>query len=638
VATSTTIIVLSPVALMPGLNGQLFRPLALAVTFAMLTSFCLSRTFVPMLCAHFLPDAHRLGAAPVRPRRTVFTRAHEGIEAVLSRLNRSYEWLLAVALRFRLLVLVAVLLLFAASLLQLANIGQEFFPASDAGQLVIYTRAPSGTNIEANERRIIGLEEFLKKHIPESDLQLIISEIGVDTDFSAAYTANAATWDATVRVQFKEERTRTAQDYAKLLRRLLQQDPDYADMRFCFNTGGMIQSTLNFGALTPIDVRVSGGNDTEAYTTAQAIRDRLSRIPGTADTYVLQRNDAPQKVIEVDRQRAAIVGLSETDIVNQVTAAVNSSQYVKRIIWIDRRTGQQYWIAVQYPQDSSRTLADMLDIVATGANSSTPVKLSSLIRITENAVPVESNHEEFSRVYNVLMNIEDRDVGGVVRDVQRELAAMRAEKLIPDPIRFEVAGEYTNMLEAFKTIGLGLLLATIFVYFLLVGLFRSFRGPLIIMVTVPMGLIGVLTILNLTGTTLNVESGMGVIFLVGIAVSNGVLLVDFANRRRLEGLSVRDAIESAAATRFRPILMTFLATFLDLTPMALGSSLADSTVPLARAVVGGMLTSTTLTLFVVPVLYSLLLRDGPIQNLDAEVEEEMTRPFTPIANPEGAAD
>src|SRR5207248_4470974 len=207
----------------------------------------------------------------------------------LGRLNRGYEWLLAGALRFRLLVLVGVVILFAASLLQLANIGQEFFPASDAGQLVIYTRAPSGTNIEANERRIIALEEFLKRHISESDLQLIISEIGVDTDFSAAYTANAATWDATVRVQFKEERSRTAQDYAKLLRRLLQQDPEYADMRFCFNTGGMIQSTLNFGALTPIDVRVYGGSDVEAYSTAQAIRDRLSRIPGSADTYVLQR-------------------------------------------------------------------------------------------------------------------------------------------------------------------------------------------------------------------------------------------------------------------------------------------------------------------------------------------------------------
>jgi multidrug efflux pump subunit AcrB len=272
-------------------------------------------------------------------------------------------------------------------------------------------------------------------------------------------------------------------------------------------------------------------------------------------------------------------------------------------------------------------MQDMLNVVATGTNSDTPVKLSSLVRVQDSSVPVQIDHYMFARAFDVLVNIQDRDVGGVVGDIHRALDDMRQQKLIPEPIRLDVTGEYTSMVQSFKSLGLGLVLATFFVYALLVALFRSFRGPLIIMFTVPMGLIGVLTILHLTDTTLNVESGMGVIFLVGIAVSNGVLLVDFANRRRKEGLSVRDAIASAAGTRFRPIVMTFLATFLDLTPMALGSTLKDSTVPLARAVVGGMLASTALTLFVVPILYSLLLRDRPERDLDAEVEGEMKRSF-----------
>jgi multidrug efflux pump subunit AcrB len=270
-------------------------------------------------------------------------------------------------------------------------------------------------------------------------------------------------------------------------------------------------------------------------------------------------------------------------------------------------------------------LSDMLNIVATGVNSPEPIKLSTLVHVEDSSVPVQIDHDMFVRYIDVQVNIEDRDVGGVVRDIDKVLDQMKQEKLIPERIHVEIKGEFSSMVDSFKTLTLGLCLASMFVYLLLVGLFRTFKGPFIIMFTVPMGLIGVLTVLNVTRTTLNVESGMGVIFLVGIAVSNGVLLVDFANQRRKAGLPVHRAITDAAITRFRPIIMTFLATFLDLMPMALGSSLDDSTVPLARTVVGGMLTSTILTLFVVPVVYSLILRDGVERDMDAEVEEEVQR-------------
>jgi multidrug efflux pump subunit AcrB len=626
VATATTILVLSPIALMPGINGQLFRPLALAVTFAMLSSFMLSRTFVPMLCAHFLPDAHREGSPPPSHEKPgVFTRFHHRFEGFLERLTKGYTDLLEVAMRYRVLTLLLAFGLFVASLLQIPLIGQEFFPATDAGQIVIYARCPSGTNIEATERRVAEFEDFLKAKIKPEDLQLVISEIGVDSDLSAAYTANAATWDSTIRIQLTDVRSKTSQDYAAEMRKALAADPKFADMRFTFNTGGMIQSTLNFGAQTPIDVRVLGGTDDDAYGVAMNLRERIKRIPGTADVAILQRRDAPKKLIVVDRTKAAGVGLTETDVVDQVVAAMNSSQFMKRIVWIERKSGQQYWVAVQYPQNLDMRLEDVLNIVATGPNAKEPVKLSSLVTIVDGSTAVEINRDQFSRLYNVQVNVENRDIGSVVRDVQAEVAALEATKL-PPGIRIQITGEYTNMVASFKSIGLGLGLAVLFVYALLVGLFRSFRGPFILMLTVPLGLIGVLTTLHLTQTTLNVQSGMGVIFLVGIAVSNGVLLIDYANHRRRQGHSVRESIEIAAATRFRPILMTFLATFLDLIPIAIGSSLADSTVPLARAVVGGMVTSTALTLFVVPCLYTLLISDAPVEDLDKLVDDEMARP------------
>lgn len=645
VATSTTILVLTPVALMPGINGQLFRPLALAVAFAMISSFLLSRTFVPMLCARFLPDEHKGNTTgqpgPFREEQAAdrdetappgwFARFHHGLERRLDQLTEGYRRLLEAALRHRLLLLASVFVAFLASLTQLAWIGQEFFPVTDGGQLVLYVRAPSGTNIETTEKRIAEVEDFLREHIAPGDLQLIISELGVDTDYSSAYTQNAATWDTTIRIQLTPEHAESAQAYARKLRRLLREEPRFVDLRFAFNTGGMVQATLDFGEPTPISVRIRGGNDADAYQAARLLRDRIADIAGAADVHIKQRVDAPQRIIEVDRQKAAQVGLSEYDVITQVTAALNSSSYVKRNIWIDRMNGQQYWVAVQYPQDPGMNLSDVLNIVATNTQDDRPVVLSSLVRIREGSTAVEIDHDMFTRVYDILVNTEDRDLGSVVGDIHRAVATLRSEHAIPEELRISVEGEYTNMLTSFKTLGAGLALATVFVYLLLVGLFRSFLGPFIIMFTVPMGLIGVLTMLHLTGTTLNVESGMGIIFLVGIAVSNGVLLVDFANHRRRAGLSVHEAIVSAAATRFRPILMTFLATFLDLTPMALGSVVEDATVPLARAVVGGMMTSTALTLFVVPALYSLLVREQAGPDLDAEVEAELHRPFLPSA-------
>jgi CzcA family heavy metal efflux pump len=625
VATSTTIIVLCPIALMAGMGGFLFRPLTLAVAFAMISSFILSRTFVPMLCAKWLGgevhagEEHAVagwGAAIRRP-----------IERTLGYATRRYERLLDAALERRKMVLAAVGLLFLASLALLPGIGREFFPQVDAGQLTLYVRAPSDARLDAAERRVAELEVFLQANIPPDEREMIVSELGLDPDWSAAYTANSAQQDAVVRVQLSERRRFTAQEYAIQLRHLLEEDRRFADLRISFDTGGMVSTALNYGASSPIDVEIRGGSADQARSVAKEIRNVVRTVPGTADVRVLQRLDAPYLIIDVDRKRAASLGLSAQDVILQVVAAMNSSVSINRNFWIDTQTGNQYFVGVQYPENPNMRLGNVLDLVATGTSQSQPVKLSSLASIRRSSDAVEINHVNLERTTDIFVNTENRDMGSVAADIEKKLDALQ----MPEGMHWKLRGEYARMNESFRSLGAGLAMAALLVYLLMVPLFRSYLGPFIIMFTVPLGLIGVLTVLFVTGTTLNVQSEMGVIFLVGIVVSNGVLLVDFANKQRQLGASVHQAITTAAAIRFRPIMMTFLATFLDLLPMAIGFGKgSEANVPLARAVVGGLLTSTFLTLIIVPILYTLLMRErtGPEIDVDAELSESLVEPVS----------
>jgi multidrug efflux pump subunit AcrB len=651
VATLTTIIVLCPIALMPGMGGFLFRPLTLAVGFAMLSSFVLSWTFVPALCAKWLTGHTHPGQEHASTGWG--SRIHQRIEWILQHLNRFYARLLSSTLRHRGLVLTTVALLFAASLALYFRIGREFFPQVDAGQITIFLRCPAGTNIEAAETRVADFEHFLEANLPPGERQMYISEMGLVPDWSAAYTPNSATWDANIKVQLTDERSKSAQEYALLLRHAFekrqQTDPRFSDLRVSFDTGGMVSAALNYGASSPIDIQIEGGELDQGLALAQKVQDRVASIRGAADVHIKQRIDAPQRIIVVDRKQAADVGLSEYDVMNQVATAMNSSVAINRNFWIDPKTGNQYFVAVQYAEDPDMKLEDVLNLVATGTYQAVPVKLSSLVQIVPGTAPVEVNHVNLARVFDVLINTEKRDIGNVARDLQRKLRDLQRDEWrqssqgapdrlveaktgalrFPNGMRVNLKGEYSRMTASFSSLGYGLAMAAILVYLLLVALFRSYLGPFIIMFTVPLGLIGVLTVLFLTHTTLNVQSEMGVIFLVGIVVSNGVLLVDFANKQRQLGATVQQAIVTAAAIRFRPIMMTFLATFLDLLPMAIGLGRgSEANVPLARAVVGGLLTSTFLTLIVVPILYSMMNRERtePEVDIDKELEGPAFRP------------
>jgi multidrug efflux pump subunit AcrB len=774
VATCTTVIVLAPIALMPGMGGFLFRPLALAVGFAMATSFLLSRTFVPMMCAKFLPDVHNRGtgrmlaggshgpahavhaddpdlepswtalrfqigvflgnlggiaagvllgnmlagptgaslgivagsflgslaplfvlwrsgrlvprlffvlanvlvtvalsgavanlASDIPPDwrtqlgtglkyaalggllaviavwvgRFIVGRSHR-TERYITSATRSYERLLALALRHRILVLSAILGLFVASLMLTFGIGREFFPQVDGGQITIYMRAPSDTRLDAAEKRVADVERFVEKNIPATERDVIVSEMGLDPDWSVAYTANSGQQDAIIRVQLSEKRQASAQEYAIRLRHLFAAEPRFADLRFNFDTGGMISTALNLGASSPIDIQVEGGKGQAPFELAKAIRNRIADVKGAADVRVQQRLDAPYLIIDVDRKKAADMGLPADDVLLQVVAAMNSSVSINRNFWIDTDTNNQYFVAVQFPEDPNRTLDDVLNVPVTGGKQDTGVTLRTLVSIRNDSGAVEVNHFSLYRTFDIMVNTEGRDIGSVAADIDRRLQGMEVKGgaithgkksgnyEVPGGIHLHMRGEYEHMNQSFRDLALGLALAALLVYLLQVALFRSWVGPFIIMLTVPLGLIGVLTMLFVTRTTLNVQSAMGVIFLVGIAVNNGVLLVDFANKQRKLGAPIHKAITTAAAIRFRPILMTFLATFLDLIPMAFpglfGTRGGESNIPLARAVVGGLLTSTCLTLFVVPIMFTLLMRDPlpPELDLDAELADE----------------
>lgn len=665
VATSALIIVLCPVALTPGVGGFLFKPLTLAVGFAMIASFVLSWTFVPALCSKMVRDhgpttgphhEHDHGSDFQPKAHGFFARVHRRIEQFLEFLTGRYSRVLDVALRNRALVLCGVALLFAASLLQLFGIGREFFPQVDAGQISIQVRAPSNTRLDATEDRIAEVEKFIAEQIPADERTMIISEMGLNPDWSAAYTQNAGQQDTIIRIQLTEKRRFSAQEWAIKLRHAFQRAPNFSDLQVSFDTGGMVSAALNFGASSPIDVQIAGGSPEQAMDVARDVNRLAVGIHGAADVRVQQRLDAPYLILDVKRQKAAEVGLTTRDVILQVVAAMNSSASINRNFWIDTRSGNQYFVAVQYPEDPERKLEDLETVFATGTSQTSPVPLSALVEMRPSTAAVEINHSSLRRVTDVMVNTEGRDIGSVAKDLSHRLAKLQAEyqhkaddlkgplealrkklksekdrhQALPESgadelvqmekkyadarakagMRIDLMGEYARMQESFQSLGIGLALASVLVYLLLVPLMRSFVAPMVIMITVPLGLIGVLTMLFLTHTRLNVQSEMGVIFLVGIVVTQGVLLIDFANQLRKKGMPVQEAVRKAAAIRFRPILMTALAVFLDLLPMSLGLGRgSEALTPLARAVVGGLLTATCLSLVVVPVLFTLFIRD-----------------------------
>jgi multidrug efflux pump subunit AcrB len=634
VATLCTFLVLAPLALMPGLGAFLFRPMALAVAFAMIAAYILSRTFVPSRSAMWLKGHdhdHEQKKGPIG-------RAFARWEAVIDRTIAQYvKGLNGVMAHPRITIAVAFGLL-ALTLVVLSPVTRrEFFPEADAGSFEMAVRAPSGTRIEVTNERVDAVEKFIREQVPEHDIELIVSEMGVTPDWSAAYTQNSGPMDAMVKVQLTEHRGHSAQEYASKLRAAFAKEKRFSDLEFAFDTGGLIRGALNEGKSTPLNVRVTGKNLEKAAQVAALIQAEVRRVDGVVDARVIQRQNYPEYIVNVDRTKAADLGMTQQDVMQNVVAALNSSiTFNKKNFWIDPRSHNQYFVGVQYPEKDITSIETMLDIPITGNLKAATVPLRTLASITRTEVPTEIVHNDIQPSIDLTMGVEGRDLGHIADDVARLLD--RFGKKLPDgnwgpydpstsgskdrqPMsgsKIVLSGEYARMQQTFRDLGIGLILAVVLIYFLMVALVRSYVVPLCVILVVPLVLAGVLPMLYLTGTAINVQSLLGVIFIVGISVSNTVLMTDYAQEMRFhERLTPIEAIRKAASVRVRPVTMTALAAFFAMIPAALAIERgSEANAPLARAILGGLMAGLPGTLFVLPCLYMLMVKDKPGQGED----------------------
>lgn len=662
-ASLCTLLVLAPLTLIPGLGAFLFKPMFLAVSFAMTIAYVLSRTFVPARAAAWLKghghkpieshgvDYEHRNEHENAPPKGLLGRLFEKWEEVINTGIRWYISLLGIAMKMRMSVIVAAFALLTSVIVLLGpGLRREFFPEVDAGAFELTVRLPSGTRIEVTEGYIEAVEQYIKDSLGE-DLDLVIAELGLTADWSAAYTPNSGPMDAVVKVQLKPERSRSAQDSVAMLRKGFQEDPDFEklllqifnrkiaqkelstsvsvfsriNMEFAFDAGGLIRSAMNEGKSTPINVKVTGKKLDKARAVAEKILNEVRKIDGVVDARIMQRLDYPLYMIDVDRAKAAALGLNQMEVMRNIVAALNSSiQFNKRNFWIDPVSHNQYYVGVQYPEQNITDLETLFDIPITGPAQPKPVPLRTIATVKRATVPSEIVHTNLQPTIDLTMGIERRDLGHVAEDVRNAIAQFGIERadgswtpydpglvsLKPmEGSRIILSGEYQKMQTTFRYQTLGMVAAVLLIYFLLVALFKSYIMPLVVLSAVPIGVIGVVIMLWATGTALNIQSLLGVIFMIGIVVSNTVLLTDFAAQlQRMESLTPDSAIRKAASIRVRPVIMTAFATFFALIPMSLGLSHgSEANVPLGRAVLGGLIAGLITTLFVVPCVYSLIV-------------------------------
>lgn len=616
ISTMTSIVVFFPIVFLTGMAKFLFTPLALSTTCAMIASYVLAMTLVPAYCARFLqtlkPDHESKGTSGT-PGSTQ--------EHGMGRIGKIYETLLCTTLKKRPIVLLGGFVLLLAAVFLFQRMGTELFPQIDAGQFMLLARAPSGTRIEESEKLIQDIEKALQVVMGQadpdgkddsSDLQMMISNIGVLMDWPAAYTPNTGPMDSFVLVQLKENSKKGAIEYSETLREHLRNR--FPGIEFAFDTGGMLTAALNFGLPSPINIQILGSRLETSYEIAEAIVKEVKKVRGTADVRIAQRLDYPAFDIEVDRVKAAYLNITQADVVKNIVTALNSSINFDPAFWIDHISGNHYFVGAQYFEKDITSLQTLENIPITSPKTSRAVILKNIAEFKRTTAPAVVNHLNITRVIDVYTNVSGRDVGSVASDIERRIEnSIVIQELMakygPKGYAYHIRGEIQRMKESFGQFKQGLIIAIILVYLVMVAQFRSFRDPLIIMFTVPLGFIGVAIMLYTTGTHLNIQSFMGIIRVVGIVVETSILIVEFANRLQEKGIPIDAAVVQAARTRLRPILMTSLTTIFALVPMAIGFGReGGANVPLARAIIGGVLGALFLSLFIIPSLYTYLAK------------------------------
>jgi len=654
VSTLCICIVFVPIFFLSGVAKYLFQPLAMAVIFAMLASYFLSRTVVPTMVkflmrgheeeidtslAHTLDEeegGEKIDNPPPKEKKhssedakgfigkafAFFDRIHDGFNRKFEKVRDRYVDGLRWCLGNRKIVLIAMGATVLVSLCAVPFLGRDFFPSVDAGQFRLHVRAPAGMRIEATEERFYEVGRAIRDVIPPNEIQTVLDNIGLPTSgINLAFSDNATIGEADGEILVAlAPKHKAIAEYTRILRQKLHHD--FPDMDFFFAAPDIVSQILNFGLPAPIDIQVSG-RDPKDYEVANQIKERVAQIPGSTDVHVHQVVHGPDLRVNVDRTRAEQIGLTQNDVARTMLISLSSSGQASPNFWLNFQNGVNYQVAVQTPQYKMDTLQDLKNTPVVAPNLPRPELLGNLATIERRESPVIVNHYDVQPVFDVLANVQGRDLGGVADQITKIID--QAKKNLPRGTFVNVRGQVESMNSSFAGLGAGLLVAIVLVYFLMVVNFQSWTDPFIIIMALPGALCGIIWMLFITGTTLNVPSLMGAIMAIGVATANSILVVTFANDERCgdQPKNAHDAALSAGFTRLRPVVMTALAMIIGMLPMSLGlGEGGEQNAPLGRAVIGGLIVATFATLFFVPVVYSLLRKADFTCDEDEEFERQ----------------
>ncbi|HEV2397101.1 MAG TPA: efflux RND transporter permease subunit [Candidatus Sulfotelmatobacter sp.] len=616
-ATLVDVVDFFPVTFLYGVSKFLFSALALAFCLSLLASFVVAMTVIPLFCSRFLkavPHAaehkgeHDNPEYEIEPTTAVNRSRWDRFNAAFNRnFNRVldfYEVWVRRAVQRPALTVAALSGLFVLSLAIYPLLGLAFFPQTDAGQFTINLKVPTGTRIEVTEQYVAKVEDLIKHEIEPKDLKMVVSNLGVVPDFSSLYTTNAGPYTATIQVQLQDDHKLSSFQYMDRVQTAMAHD--FPDVRTFFSSGSMVDAVLNMGMPAPIDVQVSSPSLRQIYGVAQDLAGRIRNLPGVGEVYIPQDMNYPGLRLDVDRVHAAELGLTQKDVVDNVITALNSNYMIAPNYWVDRKSGNDYYLTVQYFENGKPAIhnaVDLSNIPLRAPNLPKPTTLDTVVKLQNIQSPTEVDHYQIQRVMDVYVTPSGEDLGGVRKKIENIVKDVPR----PENVRVNLRGMVQGMQASFSSFALGFLLSFVLLYLILTAQFKSFIDPLLIMLAIPMGFVGVLLILPMTHSTLNVMSLMGVLMLVGIADSNSILIVDFAHNLEGQGLSPLDAVITACRVRLRPILMTSLATIIGMIPMALKMGTgAEQYAPMARAIIGGLTSSVVLTIFIVPAAYLLV--------------------------------
>ena len=603
-ATLVDVVDFFPVTLLIGVSKFLFSALALAVCLSLLASFVVAMTVIPLFCSKFLkavPHAHAEGTTEQTPTERGFNAWFNRMFNIVLDL---YERWVRRALKQPGLTVAALMGLFVASLGIYPFLGRAFFPRTDAGQFTLNVKVPTGSRIEVTDQYVAKIEDLIRHNVPPAELKMIVSNIGVVNDFSSLYTSNAGMYTATIQVALNEGHKGSSLDYMeKVKNQLVAQFPD---VRAFFQSGSMVDAILNSGMPAPIDVQVNTHDLDLTYGTAQDLARRFHQLPGVGQIYIPQDMNYPAIRLNIDRVHAGELGLTQKDIVDNVITALNSNTMIAPNYWVDYASGNDYFLSVQYAEHGRaaiHNLVDLKSIPLRAPNLKEPTTLDTVVNLEYLQSPTEIDHYQIQRVVDIYVTPQGEDLGKLTSAIQKTIVNAK----LPSNVRVDLRGMVDGMNKSFTSFAYGFGISFVLLILILIAQFRSFIDPILIMLAIPMGFIGVLIILPLTHTTLNVMSLMGVLMLIGIADSNSILIVDFAHKLEEQGMSVLDAVVTACRVRLRPILMTSLATIIGMIPMAmnLGEG-GEQYTPMARAIIGGLTSSVLLTVFIVPAAYLLV--------------------------------